>query len=165
MVRIKQKTPLNIKDIIRLRNKKSLDRLPKDKSSSYKPSKNHDNELIGIKSPRKTFYNNDSTLIEFNKKPYNRNKPGTVALREIKKYQKSSNLLLKKIPFQRLVKEISQDCSEKDFRFQSGAIAALQEAAESYIVGIFEDTNACAIHANRVTIMKKDLQLAIRLRG
>jgi len=62
--------------------------------------------------------------------------------------------LLRKLPFQRLVREIAQDL-KSDLRFQSVAIAALQEAAESYLVGMFEDTNLCAIHAKRVTIMPK----------
>jgi len=97
------------------------------------------------------------------KKPH-RFRPGTVALREIRKYQKSTELLLRKLPFQRLVREIAQEF-KTDLRFQSSAIAALQEAAESYLVGLFEDSNLCAIHAKRVTIMPKDLQLARRIRG
>ena len=87
-----------------------------------------------------------------------------MALREIRKYQKSTNLLIRKIPFQRLVREIAQDF-KSDLRFQSTAILALQEASESYLVVLFEDTNLCAIHAKRVTIMPKDLQLARRIRG
>ena len=90
--------------------------------------------------------------------------PGTVALREIRKYQKSTELLIRKLPFQRLVREIAQDF-KTDLRFQSTAILALQEASESYLVGLFEDTNLCAIHAKRVTIMPKDIQLARRIRG
>src|SRR3984957_18104934 len=97
------------------------------------------------------------------KKPH-RYRPGTVALREIRKYQKSTDLLIKKLPFQRLVREIAQDFKH-DLRFQSPAVFALQEAAEAYLVRLFEDTNICAIHAGRVTIMPKDLQLAIRIRG
>ena len=93
-----------------------------------------------------------------------RYKPGTVALREIRRYQKSTELLMRKGPFQRLVREIAQDI-KPDLRFQSSAVAALQEASEAYLVGLFEDTNLCAIHANRVTIMPKDLQLARRIRG
>ncbi|KAG5400503.1 hypothetical protein IGI04_015110 [Brassica rapa subsp. trilocularis] len=97
------------------------------------------------------------------KKPH-RFRPGTVALREIRKYQKSTELLIRKLPFQRLVREIAQDF-KTDLRFQSSAVAALQEAAEAYLVGLFEDTNLCAIHAKRVTIMPKDIQLARRIRG
>ncbi|KAJ4851248.1 5-hydroxytryptamine receptor 4 [Turnera subulata] len=97
------------------------------------------------------------------KKPH-RYRPGTVALREIRKYQKSTELLIRKLPFQRLVREIAQDF-KTDLRFQSHAVLALQEAAEAYLVGLFEDTNLCAIHAKRVTIMPKDVQLARRIRG
>ncbi|XP_062083428.1 histone H3-like centromeric protein CENH3 [Humulus lupulus] len=97
------------------------------------------------------------------KKPH-RFRPGTVALREIRKYQKSTELLIRKLPFQRLVREIAQDF-KTDLRFQSSAVSALQEAAEAYLVGVFEDTNLCAIHAKRVTIMPKDIQLARRIRG
>jgi len=89
---------------------------------------------------------------------------GTVALREIRRYQKSTELLIRKLPFQRLVREIAQDF-KTDLRFQSAAIGALQEASEAYLVGLFEDTNLCAIHAKRVTIMPKDIQLARRIRG
>ncbi|GMT22054.1 hypothetical protein PFISCL1PPCAC_13353, partial [Pristionchus fissidentatus] len=89
---------------------------------------------------------------------------GTVALREIRRYQKSTELLIRKLPFQRLVREIAQDF-KTDLRFQSSAVMALQEAAEAYLVGLFEDTNLCAIHAKRVTIMPKDIQLARRIRG
>uniref|UniRef100_A0A8D2APL9 Histone H3 n=1 Tax=Sciurus vulgaris TaxID=55149 RepID=A0A8D2APL9_SCIVU len=94
------------------------------------------------------------------KKPH-RYRPGTVALR---RYQKSTELLIRKLPFQRLVREIAKDF-KTDLRFQSAAIGALQEASEAYLVGLFEDTNLCAIHAKRVTIMPKDIQLAHRLRG
>ena len=90
-------------------------------------------------------------------------RPGVMALREIRHYQKSSALLIRKLPFQRLVREIAQDF-KTDLRFQSAAILCLQEAAEAYLVGLFEDTNLCAIHARRVTITPKDLQLARRIR-
>jgi histone H3 len=97
------------------------------------------------------------------KKPH-RFRPGTVALKEIRKYQKTTNLLLRKLPFQRLVREIALGILA-DVRFQSTALLALQEAAETYLVSLFEDTNLCAIHAKRVTIMPKDMQLARRIRG
>ena len=79
-------------------------------------------------------------------------------------FQKSTELLIRKLPFQRLVREIAQDF-KTDLRFQSSAVMALQEASEAYLVGLFEDTNLCAIHAKRVTIMPKDIQLARRIRG
>jgi len=91
-------------------------------------------------------------------------RPGTVALREIRRYQKSTELLIRKLPFQRLVREIAQEF-KSNLRFQGSAIMALQEATEAYIVSLFEDTNLCAIHAKRVTIMPKDIQLARRIRG
>ena len=92
------------------------------------------------------------------------NSVGTVALREIRRYQKSTELLIRKLPFQRLVREVAQDF-KNDLRFQSDAIAALQEATEAFLVALFEDTNSCAMHAKRVTIQAKDIQLARRLRG
>ena len=98
------------------------------------------------------------------KKPL-RYRPGTVALREIRRYQKSMELLMRKLPFQRLVWEIAQDLGKINVRFQSGAIMALQEASEAYLVGLLEDSNLCAIQAKRVTIMPKDIQLARRIRG
>ena len=102
------------------------------------------------------------------KKPH-RFRPGTVALREIRKYQRSTELLLPRLPFQRVVREIAQRVAptglEDELRFQAAALAALQEASEAYLVGLFEDTNLCAIHARRVTILPQDLQLARRIRG
>ena len=97
------------------------------------------------------------------KKPM-RYRPGTMALREIRHYQKSTELLIRKLPFNRLVREIAQDF-KTDLQFQAQAIGALQEASEAYLVGLFEDTNLCAIHAKRVTIMPKDIQLARRIHG
>ena len=97
------------------------------------------------------------------KKPH-RFRPGTVALREIRRFQKSTELLIRKLPFQRLVREIASEY-RNELRFQSSAVLALQEASEAYMVGLFEDTNLCAIHAKRVTIMPKDMQLARRIRG
>lgn len=97
-------------------------------------------------------------------RPPHRFRPGTVALREIRKYQKTTELVIQKMPFQRLVRELASDVSP-GLRFQSAAIEALQEASEAYLVSLFEDTNLCALHAGRVTIMPKDMQLARRIRG
>ncbi|KLU84280.1 histone H3-like centromeric protein cse-4 [Magnaporthiopsis poae ATCC 64411] len=96
-----------------------------------------------------------------------RYKPGTLALKEIRRYQKSTDLLMRKLPFARLVREValSMRPADEGFRWQSMAILALQEAAEAFLVHLFEDTNLCAIHAKRVTIMQKDIQLARRIRG
>ena len=91
-------------------------------------------------------------------------RPGHEALAQIRKYQKTTGLLIQRAPFNRLVREIAQDF-KTDLRFQSTAITALMEATEAYAVGLFDDANLCAIHAKRVTIMPKDIQLARRIRG
>lgn len=90
-------------------------------------------------------------------------RPGTVALREIRRYQKSTEMLIRKLPFQRLVREIAEQYC-KELRFQGSAIAALQEAAEDYLVSLFTDANLCTIHARRITLMTRDLTLARRIR-
>ena len=96
-------------------------------------------------------------------KPH-RYRAGTVALQDIRHFQKTSALLIRKLPFQRLVREIAQDF-KTDLRFQSVAILCLQEAVEAYLVRLFDDANLCAIHARRVTILPKDIQLARRIWG
>ena len=93
-----------------------------------------------------------------------RYRPGTVALREIRRYQKSTELLIRALPFQRLVRETLQ-MFKADHRIQGSALRALQEACEAYLVSVFEDANLCAIHAKRVTIFPIDMQLALRIRG
>ena len=114
---------------------------------------------IGSKYPRKSLASkaarNRDPSTGKPKKP-RRYKPGSVALREIRRYQKSTDLLIRKLPFQRLVREIAQDF-KSDVHFQSSAIGALQEATEAYLISLFEDTNLCAIHAKRVTIRKLSL--------
>jgi len=100
-------------------------------------------------------------------------RPGTVALKEIRHYQKRTDLLLAKLPFTRVVREISLEMMTGNGRYEEGsllrwqtsALLALQEAAEAYLVHLFEDANLCAIHAKRVTIMQRDIQLARRIRG
>ena len=104
------------------------------------------------------------------KKPH-RYRPGTVVLREIRCYQKSTDLLIHKLPFQRLAREVLQDLNQPGFRrhdverFRSTSLLAMQESVEAFSVGLFEDANLCAIHTRRVTIMPKDMQLALRIRG
>ena len=115
----------------------------------------------GSKQPKKFFLKSplDSRvkqIIKKSQKKQHRFRPGTVALREIRKFQKSTDLLIRKLPFQRLVREVASE-HFFDIRFQSSAILALQEASEAYLVNLFEDTNLCAIHAKRVTIMPKDM--------
>lgn len=129
-------------------------------------TKQNARKSTGGKAPRKqlsTKAHRRSTEDNLRVKKPHRYRPGTVALREIRRYQKSTDLLIRKLPFQRLVREIAQDF-KGDLRFQGSAILALQEASEAYLVSLFEDTNLCAIHAKRVTIMPKDIQLARRVR-
>ena len=118
----------------------------------------------GGKAPRKQLASKTARKAAPEGKKARKYRPGTVAMREIRRYQKTTDLLIKKAPFQRLVREVAQDF-KTDLRFQSSAVMALQEASEAYLVGLFEDTNLCAIHARRVTIMPKDMQLARRIRG
>ncbi|EDV27527.1 histone H3-like centromeric protein A [Trichoplax sp. H2] len=92
-------------------------------------------------------------------------KPGTRALMEIRQYQKNTNLLIRKLPFSRVVREVAYDITSQHFYWQVEALLAIQEAAEAFLVSLFEDTNLCAIHAKRVTIMPRDVQLARRIRG
>ena len=105
-------------------------------------------------------------IIAFQMKKPHRYRPGIVALRETRRYQKSTDLLIRKLPFQRLRREIAQDFKkEKDLRFQGSSVLALQAEAEAYLVGLDEDANLCTLHAKRVTIMPKDIQLARRSCG
>lgn len=131
----------------------------KGMKSPHNARKSTPHKRVAGKAPRKAIPAASGGI----KKPH-RFRPGTVALREIRRYQKSAELLIRKLPFQRLVREIAQDF-KTDLRFQAAAVSALQESAEAYLVGLFEDTNLCAIHAKRVTIMPKDVNLAKRLRG
>ena len=96
-------------------------------------------------------------------KPH-RYQAGTAALQDICHFQKTTALLIRKLPFQRLVREIAKDF-KTDLRFQSAAILCLQEAMEAYLVRLFDDANLCSIHAKRVTIMQKDILLAKQIRG
>ncbi|KAK4685608.1 hypothetical protein P7C73_g4533, partial [Tremellales sp. Uapishka_1] len=127
-----------------------------------KQMKNTARRSTGGRQPRQS---TASTQEPPTKKRY---RPGTVALREIRKYQKTSDLLLRKLPFSRVVREITEDISSiqaGNLRWQRSAILALQEAAEAFLVHLFEDANLCAVHAKRVTIQPKDIWLARRIRG
>ena len=106
----------------------------------------------------------DSSRRESKKRRY---RPGTKALMEIRRYQKATDLLIPKLPFSRLVREIATSIIPrgKDIRYQSSALMALQEAAEAYLVQLMEDTVLCAIHAKRVTILPRDMRLARRILG
>ncbi|KAG5021756.1 hypothetical protein JHK85_018098 [Glycine max] len=94
-----------------------------------------------------------------------RNRSGTVALREIRHFQRSCELLIPAAPFIRCVKQITNQFSTEVSRWTPEAVVALQEAAEEYLVHLFEDGMLCAIHARRITLMKKDIELARRLGG
>ena len=122
-------------------------KVPKKTLSTKHSLKKHGHKWVrgGLKKPR-------------------RFRPGTVTLRQIRRYQKSTDLLIRKIPFQRLVREISQELKH-DLRFQSTALLALQEAAEDYLVKMFDQVNLCAIHGGRVTIQVKDIVLWRRITG
>jgi len=97
--------------------------------------------------------------------PRRRHKPGEKAIKEIRKFQRSTDLLIRKLPFARLVREVTLQFTHQDFRWQGSALLALQEAAEAHLTHLFEDANLCTIHAKRVTVMVKDMQLARRIRG
>ncbi|XP_059498373.1 uncharacterized protein LOC132207178 [Stegostoma tigrinum] len=169
-VKTKKKTP--VKKVKKTKSPKAAKPAPKSAKAKAKPkrmarTKQTARKSTGGKAPRKQLATKaarkSAPATGGVKKPH-RYRPGTVALREIRRYQKSTELLIRKLPFQRLVREIAQDF-KTDLRFQSSAVMALQEASEAYLVGLFEDTNLCAIHAKRVTIMPKDIQLARRIRG
>ncbi len=98
------------------------------------------------------------------RKPH-RWRPGTVAAREIRKFQKTTDLLIRKAPFQHLVREVALKFGKSDLQMQSTAVLALQEAAEYFMVDVFSDTNLCALHGKHVTITVKDLVLACRIQG
>merc|ERR1711964_320873 len=120
----------------------------------------HKSGIVGAKIAKKQMQDSTGAM----KKSF-RWRPGTVALREVRKLQKSTDSLIAKAPFRRLVREVTEDKFKAGLRFASTALDAIQEASEAYIVSLMEDTNLCALHANRVTAMPRDLSLARRLRG
>mmetsp|Transcript_47906 Transcript_47906/g.58910 ORF Transcript_47906/g.58910 Transcript_47906/m.58910 type:complete len:151 (-) Transcript_47906:138-590(-) len=139
---------------------KPLRRTPiKDRSN-----RNSNNELINSGSKRRRARETIGPELDRQHKK-RRARPGTKALREIRKYQKSTELLIPKLPFSRVVRSISQQYGKTDLRWKLSAMEALQTAAESYLVSLFEDSNLCAIHGKRVTLMARDIQLARRIRG
>lgn len=117
--------------------------------------------------PHPTYAGKCPKKVPITKTKKRRYRPGTVALREIRRYQKTTDLLIPKACFNKLIREIadSESLSLRNVRFQRSALAAIQEAAEMYLTLLFEDTNLCAIHARRVTIRPEDMQLARRIRG
>jgi histone H3 len=144
-------------------NSKSF--LPSHKKTNMARTKQTASKSTGGKAPRYPALKAAKKQCISNKvKRPHRYRPGTVALREIRQAQKGTELLIRKLPFWRLVREIAQDF-KCDLRFTGSAMIALQTAAEAYIIGLFEDSNLCAIHAKRVTLMPKDIALARRIRG
>lgn len=133
---------------------------PRRKSS--KPQKK---EIKNLSVQNKTISKHTNSVVDIKAKKKRRFKPGTRALSEIRKYQKTTDFLIPRLPFQRLVKEITQNNFKNEYRFQSAAIDALRAASEDFIVGVMEDTNLIAIHSKRVTVMEKDLKLAQRIRA
>lgn len=146
MVRVKA----NPKELLSLRKQIEMART---KNVPRKPEKTLQRATFAVKKPR--------VIKAIRAKKY---RPGTVALREIRKYQKSTESLIPFAPFSRLVREIATSVAH-EFRFQRTAVLAIREAAEAYITQVLEESNLCAIHAKRVTIMPKDILLANRIRG
>ncbi|KAK4768277.1 hypothetical protein SAY87_003418 [Trapa incisa] len=132
--------------------------------SSARPASGTPSTPQPSRSPRKISRPSPATQTTEGKKK-RRFRPGTVSLREIRKFQKSVNLLIPAAPFIRLVREISFALSPDITRWTGEALIALQEAAEDFVVSLMEDAMLCAIHAKRVTLMKKDFELARRLGG
>lgn len=110
-------------------------------------------------NPKKSTITSDSDTTK------RRYRPGEKALREIRFYQRNTDLLIRKLPFTRLIREIQTYFFRKEYRWQAAALLALQEATESHLIGLFEDAYLCTIHGKRVTLMPKDIQLARRIRG
>lgn len=133
------------------------------KQTARKSTENNIRKSTGKKLATKKAKNKRSRLTQPSMKAP-RYRVSVMSLKEIRRYQKSTELLIRKLPFQRIVREIALEIRETT-RWQTMALVALQEAAESYIVGLFEDTNLCATHARRVTITPKDIRLARRIRG
>ncbi|KAK6188112.1 hypothetical protein SNE40_004363 [Patella caerulea] len=132
------------------------------KSSSPRKLSDVRNRRSAAERNNQNAENGDDALEPKRRRRY---RPGTKALLEIRKYQKSTQLLLRKLPFSRVVREVVVCLYPNlSFYWKATAIAALQEAAEAYLVSLFEDCNSCAIHAKRVTIMPKDIWLAMRFR-
>lgn len=152
----------------RARVKQSVSKYNENKAIKKK----YHNERIKTKYRLSVQKQKDNKVIK--KTKTKRFRPGTVALREIRKYQKSTKLVILKQPFQRLVREIAQDMANVNkvnsplwygVRMQSSALEALQEASETFLVSLFESANLCAIHGKRVTLMPKDINLVCRMMG
>ncbi|CDW58125.1 Histone domain containing protein [Trichuris trichiura] len=122
-----------------------------------RPSKHSSSKSVKARSDK-----GNKTVTEKNRR---RRRPGVLALREIRLFQKGTELLIRRRPFQRVVRDVAQRHGRPELKFQRIALEALQTAAEAYLIGLMEDTNLATIHAKRQTIMPRDLRLALRLRG
>jgi len=131
--------------------------VPKKREVSSRAQKGSERQAAKAKAPAAPH------SLPGEKRPY-RHKAGSVAKREIKRYQKTTNLLIPKASFERMVREVSETL-KKGMRFTSTAIEAVQTSAEDYLVKLFEDASLCAAHGKRVTVMDKDIYLARRIRG
>ena len=123
-------------------------------ASGEEPVRRKFQPTVGGKAPQKEFL--QAGKVKKTRKYW----PGTVGLQEIWQFQKSTELLIRKLPFSWLVHEIALEVGKYDLCFQGSAIICLQEAAEAYLVSLMEDTNLCTIHEKWVTIMPKDIQLS-----
>ncbi|KAL7157801.1 hypothetical protein ABFS83_02G101300 [Erythranthe nasuta] len=143
--------------------------MARTKQSARKGSRKRVNPSTSTPQPQSNLRRSPRTIAtptkSDGKKVQRRRKPGTVALREIRKYQKTCNLLIPAAPFIRTVREISFHYAPSIARWQAEALVVIQEAAEDYIVELFGEAVLCAIHAKRVTLMKKDFELARRIGG
>ena len=120
--------------------------------------------MKGVQKPAKSTQGTKKPTQDTGDKAKRRTRPGKKALREIKMYQRSTDTLLPRAALQRVIKEITQRYFP-DARYSYGAIDAVQQCVESYMIGLFEDTQLCAVHAKRMTVMTKDMRLARRIRG
>ena len=138
--------------------------MARTKESSRKSTGKLPREVLVTKGKKSSLAKTSQGSTSADQKRSFRFRPGTVALRDIRRYQRGTDLLLRKLPFQRIVREIAMT-GKDGLRFQASAVLAMQEATEAHLVNLFADTCLCAIHGRRVTIMPKDIQLARRLRG
>ena len=120
--------------------------------------------IKGVQKQVKSSQGVKKTAQQSEEKVKRRLRPGVKALREIRQYQRSTDVLLPRAPLQRVIKEITAKYFP-EARYSYGAIDAIQQCVESYMIGLFEDTQLCAIHAKRATVMTKDMRLARRIRG
>lgn len=119
---------------------------------------------LKTKAGRKTSESRPAPTMSAGKKKINRyHKPGVMALKEIYRYQKSTDLLIKKMPFRRVIRELAREINP-ELRFRSVALQTIQECAENFLVKLCEDSKLVAIHAKRVTMMAKDLLLILKIK-